>query len=194
MQTAIPDPKGTYEQGTGAQFDYDRFFDANKNWFQVLTNSRPKTSIVKRVLNRPSTCENTMIHYEKDAGGIITYTNFCYLHGKRNPGLDRSGRLVQQAVGTPFFHMKDAKTGKEAPFNIAVTDYDNFAIITDRQQYFWVLSRKTSICSNAYTYITQKLVAKNYNVSNITGDMRAIVNCSSEPVPEEGAAEESTKP
>lgn len=181
MQTAIADPKGTYEQGTGANFDYDRFFNSNSNWHQIATNARPETSIVKKVLGQPTTCENVLIHYEKAANGVINYTNFCYINGKRSPSLDRSGRLVPQTLELPFFHLKDAKSGKETPFNVAVTDYDNFAIVTDQDHYFWILSRKTSICSNAYSYLINKLVSKNYNVSRITMDARAVVHCADTP-------------
>lgn len=177
MQSTISDPVGTYQQGSGAKFDYDRFFDSNRNWYQIASNARPETSVVKKVLNQPMTCENVLIHYEKGADGIVTYTNFCYINGKRNPNLDRGGRLVPQTLEIPFFHLKDAKTGKETPFNVAVTDYDNFAIVTDRAKYFWILSRKTSICSNALSYITAKLSSRNYDVSKITIDLRAIVHC-----------------
>lgn len=177
MQTATQDPEGTYEQGDGSKFSYDRFFDASKNWYQIATNSRPETSIVNKVLNRATTCENVVAHYSKGPDGVISYVNYCYLQGKRNPSLDRTGRLIPQSLDVPFFHMKDSKTGKEVPFNVAVTDYDNFAIVTDRGKYFWILSRKTSICSNAFHYITNKLVSKGYNVSSITLDLRAMKHC-----------------
>lgn len=191
MQTAITDPKGTYEQGTGAKFDYDRFFNSKQNWYQIATNARPETSIVKKVLGQPTTCENVLIHYEKAANGVVNYTNFCYVNGKRSPSLDRSGRLIPQTFELPYFHLKDAKTGKETPFNVAVTDYDNFAIVTDQSQYFWILSRKTSICAKAYTYLIDKLVSKNYNVSRITMDARAVKHCEDAPVATETTSVES---
>lgn len=167
-----------YEQGQGANFKSERFFDKTKYWYHVATNARSEGSIWRKISGKATTCDNVITQYADAGNGTFAYRNGCYVKGQYNKGLTRNGTLVPTDPAVPSrFSMMDSQGKQPSLYQIVATDYDNFALVTDGGSTFWILSRTPEICGNTLGNLETKLTKMGFDTTNITVDFKVIKEC-----------------
>lgn len=167
-----------YEQGKTPNFDADRFFDQKRFWYHIASNSRPQSSVWRKVQGRATTCDNVITQYMKIEPNVYGYRNGCYVKGQYKKSLLREGTLKRSDPESPSkFVMTDKQSNQESPFQIFATDYDNFALITDGGTTFWVLSRSAEICGNLLGKLNTRVKQLGLDTAQITVDFGVVKDC-----------------
>lgn len=168
-----------FTQGGSVSFDDSRFF-TGQNWYHIATNTRPKASAINMIFGIAETCDNVITDYKKTDEGTILYLNACYTKGRYDKSREVTGSLTP--TGQPgVYEMIDSGTRKgqkPTKYVIYATDYDNFAVISDGDKSFWVLSRKPEICSNSFQQILS-LLEGNFDTRGVSVDLNVIKQCTS---------------
>jgi len=159
---------------TSDTFDAKRYFTGN--WYHIATNVKQGSSIVDKLKGYTQTCDNVIIAYSARPDGNFNYEYGCYVNKVLNQKASRSGTIVP-AMQERVFTMNDSKDKTPKTLKILLTDYDNFAVVSNGDRAFWILSRHNTICSNLLMQAKSKIASLGFSVEGITVGLDVIQDC-----------------